>query len=176
MMATSVIAADVMTSPVITTHPNATLAEVAALLIAKRVSAVPVCTDDGRLAGIISEADLVKPFRESARRKRERWLDMLAEGGMLSEVFIDGINQNQRPAGELMSRCTITATRYATVAELAELMISHGIKRIPIVEDGKPIGIVSRSDLLRAIAQGGDGRRSAAVSVNSLPALGSAQG
>jgi CBS domain-containing protein len=148
----TITAGELMTSPVFTTDLQASVAEVADLLVDKHVSAIPVCKPDGSLAGIISEADVVRPFRESAQRKRKRWLDLLSEGEALSQDFLEYLREDTKRAADLMARHVVTASRNATLAELAELMISHGVKRIPIVDGGKVVGIVSRSDLVRGIA------------------------
>ena len=149
----SITARELMTSPVITTDPTASLYQVAELLVHKNISAIPVCEPDGSLAGIISEADVMRPFRETAHRKRKRWLDLLAEGEDLSQEFLDYLRQDTKPAVDLMARHVVTAGPDASLEELAEMMTAHGVKRIPIVENGKLTGIVSRSDLLRGITQ-----------------------
>ncbi len=147
----SITARELMTSPVVTTDPKANLYQVAELLIRKRISAIPVCEPNGTLAGIISEADVMRPFRESVQRVRSRWLDLLSEGEDLSTEFLDYLRQDTTPASDLMARHVITAGPNATLEELAERMTAHGVKRLPIVDAGKLIGIVSRSDLLRGI-------------------------
>ena len=146
-------AADLMTSPVITVTPDAGIGHVAELLVDRRISALPVCKPDGSLAGIISELDVMRPFRESVRRKRDRWLGLIAEGETLSLDFLDYLREDHKAASDLMVRQVVTATPKTTLAELAEMMISHGVKRIPIIDGGSVVGIVSRSDLLRAIAE-----------------------
>lgn len=148
----TVTAADLMTSPVITVTPDAGIGQVAELLVARRISALPVCKPDGSLAGIISELDVMRPFRDSVRRKRDRWLGLIAEGETLSLDFLDYLREDHKAASDLMVRQVVTATPRTTLAELAELMITHGVKRIPIIEGGSVVGIVSRSDLLKAIA------------------------
>ena len=147
------VAADVMTKPVISVRPQTGVAEIAALLTSKSISAVPVVNDDGTLAGMISEGDILRPFTESARLKRDWWLGLLAAGQELSQTFLDYIRFDTRTAAELMVRRVITANEQATLPELAELMVKNGVKRIPIVQDGKLIGIVSRADLIHAIAR-----------------------
>ena len=146
-------AAELMTAPVVTAHPEASLAEVAKILVGKKITAIPICNPDGTLAGVISEADVVRPFRESLLRKRQHWLELLANGEDLSQDFLDYLRQDTKPARDMMTKHVVTASKDATLPELAELMISHGVKRIPIVDSGKVIGIVSRSDLLRAISK-----------------------
>lgn len=149
----TVTAKDIMTSPAVTVAPQASLAEVSALLVSKRISAVPVCNPDGSLAGLISEADVIRPFRESVRLRQNWWLGLLAEGENLSQEFLDYQRQDTRSAADLMARHVIIADEQTTVPQLAELMTSHGVKRIPILRDGRVTGIVSRSDLVAAIAR-----------------------
>jgi len=148
----AVTAADVMSSPAIFVTPETNMAEVASLLASKHLSAVPVCHPDHTLAGVVSESDILKPFRESVRAKRDWWLGVIAEGEELPQDFLDYIRHDTRTAADVMVRQVFTAQETATLPELAELMIKHVIKRVPILRDGKLIGIVSRADLVAAIA------------------------
>jgi CBS domain-containing protein len=147
------IAADVMTSPAITVAPQAGLSEIAGLLSSRRISAVPVCQPDGTLVGIVSEGDVLRPFRESVRVQRDWWLGVLAAGEELSQDFLDYMRNDTRTAADVMVRPVITADERATLPELAELMVKHRIKRIPILRDGRVTGVVSRADLVSAIAR-----------------------
>ncbi|MFC4169078.1 CBS domain-containing protein [Teichococcus aestuarii] len=147
------IASDIMSHPPITARPEHSVAEVAALLAERRISAVPVCAADGSLLGIISELDIIRPFRETARQRNEWWLGRLAEGEALSQEFLDFVRRDNRSAADAMQKHVITAGRDATLPQLAELMSAHNLKRIPIVEKGRVVGIVSRSDLVSAIAR-----------------------
>lgn len=146
-------AAEIMTSPVATVAPQASVAEIATLLSDKHISAVPVCRPDGTLAGLVSEGDLLRPFRESVRSKRDWWLGVLAEGEKMSQEFLDYIRLDTRTAAEIMTAHVHTASERATLPQLAELMTKHGVKRIPILRDGQVVGIVSRSDLVAALAR-----------------------
>ncbi len=146
-------AADVMTSPVITVAPDATIAEIATLLSSKHISAVPVCKADGSLAGLVSEGDILRPFRASVRQKRDWWLSLLAAGEELSQEFLDYIRTDTRTAAEVMVPHVVTAEEQTTLPELAEMIITHGVKRIPILRGGRVVGIVSRADLVAAIAR-----------------------
>jgi CBS domain-containing protein len=148
----AVIAADVMSSPAISVTPETNMAEIASLLASKHFSAVPVCHPDRTLAGLVSESDILKPFRESVRAKRDWWLGVIAEGEELPQDFLDYIRRDTRTAADVMVRQVFTARETATLPELAEMMIKHGIKRVPILRDGKLIGIVSRADLVAAVA------------------------
>ncbi len=145
-------AADVMTSPAIVVQPNATVAEIANLLATKHISAVPVCDADGKLCGIVSESDIIRPFRASIQAKRDWWIEQMAEGEEMSRQFLDYLRVDTRIAADMMATRIITAEEHATVAQLAELMVNHEIKRVPILRDGRIVGIVSRADLVAAIA------------------------
>ena len=146
-------AADMMTSPAIVVAPTTSMAEIAALLTSKGVSAVPVCNPDGSLAGIVSEGDILKPFRESTRQRRDWWLGKFAEGEVLSQEFLDYLRRDTRSAADVMVRHVISADEATTLPQLAELMVTHAVKRIPILRAGRVVGVVSRADLVAAIAR-----------------------
>ena len=120
------------------------------------VSALPVVDDHRRLVGIISEGDLMRPFGEANSMRRDWWLALLAEGERLAPEFLDYIRLDRRRARDLMTAKVIVATKDTSAQKLADLLRQHGIKRLPIMKDGKVIGIVSRADLIHAVAQGGD--------------------
>jgi CBS domain-containing protein len=144
--------ADIMTRQVIIARPDSTVAEVASLLTGHDISAVPVCADDGTLLGIISEGDLMRPFRQEHSLRRAWWLGILSSGGELARALADYIQQDHRGASDLMTQPVITAGETASLVEIADLLLRHNIKRVPIVRDHHVVGIVSRLDLIRAVA------------------------
>ncbi|HTB47246.1 MAG TPA: CBS domain-containing protein [Acetobacteraceae bacterium] len=146
-------AASIMTRKVVTAHPSDTVARVARLLADNSISAVPVCDDSGAVLGMVSEGDLMRPFVNTNVKRRAWWLTLLADGTELAPEFVDYVRLDRHEVGDLMTRPVIAATDTASVTELAEQMVTHRIKRVPIVRDGKLIGIVSRADVIRAIAQ-----------------------
>ncbi len=148
----SVDAASVMTRDVITVGPNAMVAEVAAKLAEHDISAVPVCDKDGTVLGMLSEGDLMRPFGAANEMRRAWWLGMLAEGNDLAPEFLDYIRRDRRRAQDLMTREVITTTEQTSLSEIADLMSRHRIKRVPVLSDGKIVGIVSRADVVRALA------------------------
>lgn len=152
----SVTAAEIMTRSPITALPGTSMAEIASLLAGNRISAVPVCGPDGVLLGIVTEGDILKPFRESVRQRRDWWLGIIAEGEDLPHDFLDYIRADQRTAADVMVRHVIAAEEDTTLPQLAERMMKHAVKRLPVLRDGKLIGIVSRSDLVAAIARSPD--------------------
>ena len=152
----AVDAATIMTTKVITAAPDDTVARVARLLATHHISAVPVCDAEGRVVGMLSEGDLMRPFSTETEKRRAWWLRMLAEGTELAPEFLDYVRQDQRRARDLMVTPVITAEEQTPAREIADLMMQHHIKRVPIVRDGKLVGIVARADLVRAIARSPD--------------------
>jgi CBS domain-containing protein len=103
--------------------------------------------------GMISEGDLMRPFGAENALRRSWWLNVLAEGTELAPAFLDYVRADHRSAKDLMTAPVITAPYDATAPELADLLARHHIKRVPIIRDGKLVGIVSRADLVRAVAR-----------------------
>lgn len=148
-----ITAAQIMTSPVVTVAPEASVEEVVRILSDRHISALPVCKPDGTMVGLVSEGDVLRPFRESARLRHDWWLSMLAEGEALSEHFLEYLRQDTRTASDLMVHHVVTADEHATLPQLAELMSRHAVKRIPILRGSSVVGIVSRSDMIGALAR-----------------------
>jgi len=146
-------ASTIMTREVVTARPTDTVAHVARLLSKNAISAVPICNADGTLLGMVSEGDLMRPFIDANVKRRAWWLTLLADGTDLAPEFLDYVRLDRHEVGDLMTRPVISASATASVTELAELMTRHRIKRLPIVHHDKLIGIVSRADVIRAIAQ-----------------------
>jgi CBS domain-containing protein len=142
-------ARDVMVSPVITTRPSASVAEVAKMLLQRRISAVPVVDDQGRLVGIVSEGDLLHRAEAGTERRRSWWLRMVAGDETLAA---DYVKAHGRKVADVMTRNVITATPETPLHEIAALMEKRAIKRVPIVENDQLVGIVSRANLIQAVA------------------------
>jgi CBS domain-containing protein len=142
-------AADVMVSNVISVGSQASVQEVAEVLLANRISGVPVIGPQGELAGIVSEGDLMRRPEAGTERRHSWWLDLLTSSQGLAS---DYIKSHSRKVVDVMTRRVITATPDTPVREIATLLEKHGIKRVPIVADGKVVGIVSRANLLQALA------------------------
>ena len=148
----SLDAASIMTRDVITVSPDDTVAEVAKVMTEHGISAMPVCDKEGRLVGMISEGDLMRPFGEKHALRRAWWLDLLAEGTELAPEFLDCLRADHHKARDLMTKEVVTATETTSAAEIADLLSEHRVKRVPIVRDGAIVGIVSRANLIRALA------------------------
>lgn len=145
-------AGDLMTRDVAVVHPETSLLEAVKLMAGRRISGMPVVDDTGAIVGMISEGDLVR-WHEGYTERQARWLDMLAEGGHLAPAFLKGIQEQRRKVKSVMSPGATTVTEDTPARDVAHLMYSKNIKRVPVLRDGKLVGIVARSDLVRALAE-----------------------
>lgn len=138
----------VMTWPVVTVPADATIWSAADVLLGARISAAPVVDADGRMIGIVSEADLMnRP--ELGTVPGRSWLQrLLADEAVLAR---DYMRSHSHRVTDVMTRDVVTAGERTNLEEIAALMQRHGIKRVPIVRDGKVLGIVSRANLLQGL-------------------------
>jgi CBS domain-containing protein len=135
---------EIMQSDVITVSPETSLKDVAALLVDHRISGVPVCFADGRVAGVVSEADIL--FKEQARP-----VELSSFFGRLLDTGDgDGARFDARTADDAMKSPPITVTASDDVAEAARLMTARHVNRLPVVDGSRLVGIVTRADLVRA--------------------------
>ena len=145
-------AGDLMTRDVAVVHPETSLLEAVKLMAGRRISGVPVVDDAGTVIGMLSEGDLVR-WHEGYTEREARWLDMLAEGFELAPAFLQAIQEQHRKVKSVMSSGATTVTEDVPAREVANLMYEKNIKRVPVVRDGRLVGIVARFDLIRALAQ-----------------------
>jgi len=145
-------ARDIMTSPVVTVRPTATVKDTATLFLKQRISAAPVVDDDGKLVGIVSEGDFLHRAEIGTERKRSWWLVLLAQEKGLAA---DYIKAHAKRISDVMTRRVITASPETSVDEIAAMMEQNGVKRIPLVRDDHLVGMVSRANLVQAIASSG---------------------
>ena len=137
----------IMTTPVVGIEPSASIADAAGLMLSKKISGLPVIRSDGSLVGIISEGDFLRRGELGTERKRSRWLEFLISPGRAADEYV---HANGRRIEEVMSEDVVTASLDASIAEVVELMTRHHVKRIPVTDGGKVVGLITRSDLLRA--------------------------
>jgi CBS domain-containing protein len=142
-------AADVMVTNVITVGPEACVQDVAHLLLTNRISAVPVVGADGKILGIVSEGDLMRRAEAGTGRRRSWWLAMLTGREMLAAEYV---KEHSRKVTDVMTRKVVTAAPETLLHDIATQLEKNGIKRVPVVKDGKLVGIVSRANLLQALA------------------------
>jgi CBS domain-containing protein len=139
-------ARDVMTAEVITVGPETQVGEIARL---HRISAVPVTDAAGGLLGIVSEGDLMRRPESGTLPRRAWWLELLEDGAVEARDFV---KTHGRRAADVMTSPVVTVGDDAPLGEIAGLLERRGIKRVPVVRDGRVIGIVSRADLIRGLA------------------------
>jgi CBS domain-containing protein len=150
-------AMDVMTTEVITVDPDTSVQALARLLSERGISGAPVVDSENRLVGIVSEGDLLhrvetgtelRPERLTGRR-RSWWLDTIASDQDLARAYV---KSHGRTVKDVMTPDVISVTDTTELAEIAMLLETKRIKRVPVVRDGKLVGIVSRANLVRALA------------------------
>ena len=143
-------AKDIMTRKVITVTPGTPVREVAKLLVERQVSAVPVL-DGERLVGMISEADMLHRYEISTdcASSNDPWWVRLFSADRSPEEYV---KSHARHARDVMTREVSSVAPDTPLAEIATLLEKRRIRRVPVVEEGRLVGIVSRSDLVRAFA------------------------
>jgi CBS domain-containing protein len=141
-------AADVMTTRVITVAADRPVNEIAKLLLEHRISAVPVVDADERLLGIVSEGDLMRREDAGTEPRRSWWLRTFTTSVEAAEDFT---KTHGRLAREVMTRRVVTVAEDTSLAEVARLLERHGIKRVPVVRNGRVVGVVSRANLLQGL-------------------------
>jgi len=139
----------IMTRSVATVAPDTTILEAASIMLRRHVSALPVLDAAGKLVGIVSEGDFIRRSEIGTQRKRGRWLGFLLGPGQAADDFV---REHGRKVSEVMSPTPLTVTEETTLEEIVALMETNGIKRLPVMRGDKLVGIVSRADLLHAVA------------------------
>jgi CBS domain-containing protein len=138
----------IMTRSVVTVSPETELAEAAKIMLQRHISGLPV-TDNGSLVGIVSESDLLRRTELGTQRKRPRWLQYLLSP---SRAAADFVHERGRKVKDVMTAEPVTADEDTPLADLVGLMERNGIKRLPVLRDGKLVGIVTRANLIQAAA------------------------
>ena len=141
-------AADVMTPNVIAVDPDTPLDQVVAVMLENRISGVPVVEQDS-VVGIISEGDLLRRVEFGTQPHRSRLLEAFASATSLAAEYA---HTHGRKASEVMTTGVITVADTTPITAIAELMETYRIKRVPVLREGRLVGIVSRANLLRALA------------------------
>jgi CBS domain-containing protein len=137
----------IMTRSVITIAPDATILEAAKTMLQHHVSGLPVVDAAGKLLGIVSEGDFIRRGEIGTPRKRGRWLKVL-----LGDSAVDYVREHGRRVSDVMTSDPITVTEDATLEEIVDAMETNGVKRLPVMKDGRLVGLVSRANLMQAVA------------------------
>lgn len=142
-------ASDIMTKTVITGRPDTTVQNVAERMSRHQISAIPVLDEQGGIVGIVSEGDLMRRVEGATDRHRSWWLSFFAGSDPSARDFVKKRGQHLK---DIMTRQVTTVAPDTPVGQIARLLEEKHIKRVPVVEDGKLVGIVSRANLLQALA------------------------
>lgn len=142
-------ASDIMTKTVVTGTPGMTVKKAAELMSQHRISAIPVLDDADGLVGIVSEGDLMRRVEGAKDETRSWWLSLFSETQTDARNFVKDHGQLLR---DIMTSQLTTVGPDTPAGEIARLLEKKHIKRVPVVEDGKLVGIVSRANLLQALA------------------------
>jgi len=142
-------AKDVMTSPVISVEPDATILQAVRIMLQRRVSGLPVVDKDGGLVGIVTEGDFLRRAETGTARRRPRWLEFLIGPGRLADEYT---RSHGRKVHEIMTPDPVAVTEDAPLVDIVKLMEKRQIKRVPVVRGRELLGIVSRANLLHALA------------------------
>jgi CBS domain-containing protein len=144
-------ARDVMVSNVITVDPNASVQEAARILLTNHISALPVVDQNGKLIGIISEGDLVQRVELETEPCRSWWLELVA-GRSKEAMALEYVKSRSRKVADVMTTEVITSAPDTPLRDIATLLEKHRIKRVPVLEGERIVGLVSRANLVQALA------------------------
>ncbi|MET4702036.1 CBS-domain-containing membrane protein [Constrictibacter sp. MBR-5] len=142
-------AKDIMTTSVVSVTPETGVSEVARLLLERHISAVPVIQAEGGLVGMVSEGDFLRRTEGDGRLHGSWWLRLFSGPGESAAQYV---KTHGRSAADVMTQDVITVTEDTPAGEIAHLLETKRIKRVPVLRDGRIVGIVSRADLLRGLA------------------------
>ncbi len=140
---------DVMTSPVISVEPDTAILQAIRIMLQRRISGLPVIDGKGRLVGMVTEGDFLRRAETGTQRRRPRWLEFLIGPGRLADEYR---RSHGRKISEIMTADPITVTEETSLEEVIKLMEKRQIKRLPVVRGDKVVGIVSRANLMHALA------------------------
>jgi CBS domain-containing protein len=139
---------DIMTKPVISVTPETAIGEVARLMLRHRISGLPVVDREGAVVGVITEGDLLRRVETGTQQRHRHWVELLIGPGRLAKEYALA---NARRAGEVMSTDIVSVTPQAALDDVVGLMERHHVKRLPVIDGGKLVGIVSRANMVRAL-------------------------
>jgi CBS domain-containing protein len=139
----------IMTRTVITVAPDTSIAEAANIMLQKHVSGLPVVDTSGKLVGIVSEGDFIRRSEIGTQRRRGRFLRFILGPGKAATDFV---HEHGRKVSEIMTPEPLTVNEDTPLEQIVQLMEKNGVKRLPVMSGEKIVGIVSRANLLQAVA------------------------
>ena len=141
-------AVDIMTRGALTVGPESSVEQAARLMLSHRISGLPVVDAAGRVIGMLTEGDLLRRAETGTERRRPRWLEVLLGPGRLAG---DYVRTHAGKVADVMTRRVISVPHAAPLELVTALMERHRVKRLPVIDNGRLVGIVSRANLLSAL-------------------------
>jgi CBS domain-containing protein len=139
---------DVMTRNVVSVRPDDTILKAARLMLQNRISGLPVVDAKGGLVGMVTEGDFLRRSEIGTERRRPKWIEFVLGPGRIAEEYA---HASGRKVEEVMTQDPVTVGEDVSLATVVELMECNRIKRLPVLRDGKVVGIISRANLVRAL-------------------------
>ena len=140
---------DIMTQEVISVQPTATVTDAIGLMTRHGISGLPVINDAGTLVGIITEGDFLRRAELGTEKRRSKWFEFIAGPNFVAANYI---HSHTRKVSEVMSQNVLTVDEDTPLQEVVRIMETNGIKRLPVMRGALVVGIVSRANLIRALA------------------------
>jgi CBS-domain-containing membrane protein len=140
---------DIMTINVISIGADESVAKAASLMLQNRISGLPVVDTEGELVGMVTEGDFLRRRELGTQRRRPKWLEFIVGPGKLAE---DYVRTSGRKVEDVMTPDPWTISEDDTLEAIVEMMERHHIKRLPVTQGGRMVGIVSRANLMHALA------------------------
>jgi len=158
-------AKDVMTPSVISVPPDGSISAAAHLMLQNKISGLPVIDGSGKLVGIVTEGDFLRRSEIGTQRQRARWIEFFIGPGRLADEYSRSSSRN---IGDVMTHDVHTVDPDASLEQIVRMMERYHVKRVPVVEGGKVVGIVTRANLLRALASIADEIAPSSAGDNSI--------
>ena len=143
-------AGELMTPSIVTVRPETSLREAIRQMLQGGFSGMPVVDKKGMVIGMLTEGDLIRWTEQQSPRARW-WLDMLADGYELSSEFMGAIRGEHAKVHAAMTTEIVGVSEDTPARNVATLLAERGIKRVPVLRDGKAVGIITRRDLVKAL-------------------------
>ncbi|MDN0081816.1 CBS domain-containing protein [Crenobacter sp. SG2305] len=141
-------AADIMTRQVLTVRTDSSVETAARLMLEHHISGLPVVDENGALIGMLTEHDLLRRGETGTERQHPHWLEFLLGPGKLAAEYVQF---HSRKVEQVMSKGVVSVTPSTPLTEVVELMEKRKFKRLPVLEDGRLVGIISRANLLQSL-------------------------
>ena len=143
-------ASDIMTRNVVSVGQDALIKDAVSQMLDHGISGLPVLYGDGKVVGMLTEGDLLRRDETGTERHHPRWLEFLLGPGQLADEYV---RTHGRKVGEIMTKNVISVAEDTPLAKIIQLMERRHVKRLPVLRGGALVGIVSRADLMRALAR-----------------------